>query len=288
MCRQSYEDPMQAGRPSRTAFGAAAHRAAHQILDRGVIFPDPFAVAVLGEDGDAAVERLADPSHQIMRLFIAARSRFADDALSAAVARGVRQTVILGAGLDTFCLRNPHSNVGLQVYEVDHPATQAWKRSHLHGLGFNLLPSVTMAPVDFESQGLADGLASVGFQAERPAFFAWLGVVPYLTKEAISKTLEFIASVPASEVVFDYSEPLENYDPERRAIVEARAANAASVGEPWISFFDPLVLSRELHQGTFEEVEDLGLAEIADRYFGRLVTETIKPGPHVVHARRVG
>ena len=116
----------------------------------------------------------------------------------------------------------------------------------------------------------------------------WLGVVPYLTKEAISKTLEFIASIPASEVVFDYSEPLENYDPERRAIVEARAANAASVGEPWISFFDPMVLSRELRQRTFEEVEDLGLAEIADLYFGRLVTEAIKPGPHLVHARRIG
>jgi len=279
---------MQDGRPSRTAFGAAAYRAAHQMLDRGAIFPDPFALAVLGESGDAAVAKRADPSHQIMRLLIAARSRFADDALSAAVARGVRQTVILGAGLDTFCLPNPHANVGLHVYEVDHPATQAWKRSHLHRLGLKLLPSVTMAPVDFERQRLADGLASVGFQAERPAFFVWLGVVPYLTKEAISKTLEFIASIPASEVVFDYSEPLENYDPERRAIVEARAANAASVGEPWISFFDPMVLSRELRQRTFEEVEDLGLAEIADLYFGRLVTEAIKPGPHLVHARRIG
>jgi methyltransferase (TIGR00027 family) len=279
---------MQDGQPSRTAFGATAHRAAHQVMDRGVIFPDPFAVAVLGEDGDAAVARLADSSHQIMRLFIAARSRFADDALSAAAARGVRQTVILGAGLDTFCLRNPHSNVGLHVYEVDHPATQAWKHDHLHGLSLKLLPSVTMAPIDFESQRLADGLASVGFQAERPAFFVWLGVVPYLTKEAISKTLEFIASVPASEVVFDYSEPLDNYDPERRTIVEARAAKAASVGEPWISFFDPIVLSRELHQRSFEEVEDLGLAKVADRYFGGLVTEAIKPGPHVVHARRIG
>jgi methyltransferase (TIGR00027 family) len=278
---------MRDGRPSRTAFGAAAHRAAHQIMDRGIIFPDPFAVAILGDDGDAAVARLADPSNQIMRLLIAARSRLADDALAAAVARGVRQTVILGAGLDTFCLRNPHASLGLRVYEVDYPATQAWKRHHLSELGLTLLPSVTMAPVDFETQGLGDGLASAGFQAERPAFFVWLGVVPYLTKDAISKTLEFIASVPASEVVFDYSEPLENYDPERRAIVEARAARAASVGEPWISFFDPVLLSSELRQQGFEQVEDLGLETIADRYFGRLVTEAIKPGPHLVHARRL-
>jgi methyltransferase (TIGR00027 family) len=279
---------MQDGRPSRTAFRAAAYRAAHQVMDRGAIFPDPFALAVLGKRGEAAVAKLTDLSYQIMRLFIAARSHFADDALSAAVARGVRQTVILGAGLDTLCLRNPHSNVGLQVYEVDHPATQVWKRDHLHRLGLQLLPSVTMAPVDFESQRLADGLASVGFLTDRPAFFVWLGVVPYLTKEAIATTLEFIASVPAAEVVFDYSEPLENYDPERRVIVEARAAKAASVGEPWNSFFDPIALSRELHQGGFGEVEDVGLAEIADRYFGRLATEAIKPGPHMVHARRVG
>jgi methyltransferase (TIGR00027 family) len=110
---------MHDSRPSRTAFGAAVHRAAHQIMDRGAIFPDPFALTVLGKNGGASVAKLADPSHQIMRLFIAARSRFAEDALSAAVARGVRQTVILGAGLDTLCLRNPHSSVDLRVYEVD-------------------------------------------------------------------------------------------------------------------------------------------------------------------------
>jgi methyltransferase (TIGR00027 family) len=279
---------MRDGRPSRTAFGAAVHRAAHQILDRGAIFPDPFALAVLGKNGDTAVAKLADPSHQIMRLFIAARSRFAEDALSAAVARGVRQTVILGAGLDTLCLRNPHSSVGLRVYEVDHPATQTWKRNHLHGIGLELLPSVTLAPVDFECQRLADGLAAVGFRAERPTFFVWLGVVPYLTKEAISTTLEFIAGIPVSEVVFDYTEPLENYDPERRAIVEARAADAASVGEPWVSFLDPTALSKDLRQGTFEEIEDLDLPEIADRYFGHLATEVIKPGSHIVRARRIG
>ncbi|MGZ5870816.1 MAG: class I SAM-dependent methyltransferase [Bradyrhizobium sp.] len=280
---------MEDGQPSRTAFGAAAHRAAHQIKERGAVFSDPFALAILGQDGDAALERINDSSHRVMRLFIAARSRFSEDALSAAVARGVRQAVILGAGLDTFSLRNPHSRLGLRVYEVDHPATQKWKCNHLRRLGLEMLPSVTLAPVDFERQRLADCLAGVGFQAESPAFFVWLGVVPYLTRQAISTTLEFIGGIPSSEVVFDYSEPLENYDPERRAIVEARAANVASLGEPWLSFFDPGVLSKELHQRTFEDVEDLGLPQLAARYFSQLAAEVpFGPGLHVVRARLIG
>jgi methyltransferase (TIGR00027 family) len=106
---------------------------------------------------------------------MAARSRFAEDCLSAAVARGVRQAVVLGAGLDTFSLRNPHARLGLHVFEVDHPATQAWKRERLVREGLAIPASLTFTPVDFEQQSLADGLCAAGFQSNRPAFFHWLG-----------------------------------------------------------------------------------------------------------------
>src|ERR1700752_674340 len=116
---------MQSRPPSRTALGAAVHRAAHQTLEGGKIFADPLARTILGKEARTIIEEeAADPSRRPMRLFIATRSRFAEDCLSAAVARGVRQAVVLGAGLDPFSLRNPHARLGLHVFDVDHPAKQ--------------------------------------------------------------------------------------------------------------------------------------------------------------------
>jgi methyltransferase (TIGR00027 family) len=227
----------------------------------------------------------ADPAQRPMRLFIAARSRFSEDSLAACVARGVRQVVVLGAGLDTFSLRNPHA--GVRVFEVDYPATQGWKRERLTQAGLAAPSSLTFAPVDFERQSLAEGLAAAGFQADRPAFFQWLGVVPYLTREAVAATLDFIARVPESEVVFDYAEPLENYLADRRAYVTAVAARAAALGEPWLSLFDPADLSGLLREKGFVTVEDLGLADISDRLYGILKQGiSIGPGAHVVRAQR--
>jgi methyltransferase (TIGR00027 family) len=279
---------VQAGQPSHTARGAGAYRAIHQTLEGGVIFSDPFALKILDDETRARLdETAADPSLRPWRLFIAARSRFSEDTLTACVARGLRQVVVLGAGLDTFSLRNPHAGVGVRVFEVDYPATQDWKRERLKQAGLAIPASLTFAPVDFERQSLADGLAAAGFQADRPAFFQWLGVVPYLTREAVAATLDFIARVPESEVVFDYAEPFENYPAERRENVMATAARAAARGEPWLSQFDPVELAEMLRAKGFVDVEDLGLAELTDRFYGALRQGiVIGPGAHVVRARR--
>lgn len=154
--------------------------------------------------------------------------------------------------------------------------------------GLTVPTSLTFAPVDFEHHDLADGLRAVGFQSDQPTFFHWLGVVPYLTRDAISATLDFIAGVPKAEVVFDYVEPLENYSPERRAKLAAVGERAAAIGEPWVSHFDPIELSKELRMKGFEELEDLGLAGILDRFLGTPKDKaTGDAGPHVVRARRV-
>jgi methyltransferase (TIGR00027 family) len=138
-------------RPSLTARGAAGHRAAHQQLDSGSVFRDRFAREILGAEGCAeADERARDWGLRPLRLLIAARSRFAEEALAATVAAGLRQAVALGAGLDTFALRNPHAQRGLRVFEVDHPATQAWKRRRLAEAGLDVPPLLTFVPVDFE------------------------------------------------------------------------------------------------------------------------------------------
>lgn len=280
---------MSARQPSRTALGAAGYRAAHQLLDGGKVFSDPFARTILGDGADGIIAGLSgSPAHQGMRIFMAARSRFAEDCLGVAVSRGVRQAVVLGAGLDTFALRNPYSELGLRVFEVDHPATQAWKRKRLSDAGLALPASLTFAAVDFESDDLGRVLRGAGFDPDRPAFFIWLGVVPYLGRAAIAATLRYIASIPESEVVFDYSEPLENYPPERRAAVVALAAYTAEIGEPWLSHFDPDEIAQELRGYGFGALEDLGMSQMAVRYLGAPAgTPDSGPGGHVIRAARV-
>jgi methyltransferase (TIGR00027 family) len=279
---------MRAGKPSRMARGAAAYRALHQRLDGGAIFRDPYASRILDAGTLATLDEMAaDPSLTPMRLFISARSRFSEDALGASVARGTRQVVVLGAGLDTFALRNPYVGEGVRVFEVDFPATQEWKREQLKQAALAVPPSLTFAPVDFERQSLGDGLAPSGFRVDQPAFFQWLGVVPYLTREAISQTLAFIAGIPDAEVVFDYAEPFENYPAERRAHIMGVAESAAARGEPWLSLFDPSELAALLRDKGFSTIEDLGLAALSDRYYGTLKQGIpIGPGGHVVRARR--
>jgi methyltransferase (TIGR00027 family) len=277
---------MQTGQPSQTALGAAAYRAVHQTLEGGVIFADPFALQVLSDEARTRLSDMADPVHRPMRLFIAARSRFSEDTMAACVARGVRQIVILGAGLDTFSLRNPHAGAGARVFEVDYPATQAWKRERFRQAGLDLPATLTFAPVDFERQSLLDGLSAAGFRADEPAYFQWLGVVPYLTREAIVSTLDFIAGISGSEVVFDYGEPFENLPPPMRANIAALAARAASVGEPWLSLFEPADMAALLQARRFAGFEDVTRAELAARYYGNLGQGlAAMPGPHIVRAR---
>lgn len=279
---------MQLGRPSTTARGAAAFRAAHQELEGGRVFHDPLALRILAAAADDPVlEAAFHPEREGVRLSVAARARFAEDAVAAAVARGVRQAVALGAGLDTFGCRNPYAAEGLRVFEVDHPATQRWKRDRLSAAEIPVPPSLTFAPVDFERQSLADGLTAAGFDPARPAFFFWLGVVPYLTHTAVLDTLGFIAALPdGSGVVFDYGEPPGALPPEQRAVHEARAAWAAEAGEPFLSFFTPEELADELRRLRFSATEDIRYRDLTARYESghRDAAVHADLGAHVIHA----
>ena len=275
---------METGRPSRTALGAAMHRAVHQTLEGGVIFADPYALQILDDEARAGLSAMADdPGHRPMRLFIAARSRFSEEAMAGCVARGARQVVVLGAGLDTFSLRNPHA--GVTVYEIDYPATQAWKRERLAKAGLALPPSLTFVPIDFERQGLPEALAAAGFRADQPAYFQWLGVTPYLTRGAIVATLDFIAAIGGAEVVFDYAQPFENFPPATRANLTAIAERAAALGEPWLSMFDPPDMAALMQARRFADFEDVSRAELAARYYGDLGQGLLSGrGGHVVRA----
>ncbi|MFD8246904.1 class I SAM-dependent methyltransferase [Nocardia sp. NPDC059691] len=257
--------------PSRTALITAYARAYHQIADRPQIFTDPLAARLLGvttedlaEKGTPTTDHLRDGvSDRPRRLFFAARARFAEDAVAAAIAAGVRQVVILGAGLDTFAYRNPRPD--LRVFEVDHPATQAWKRERLTTAGIDRPETLTFVPVDFETQTLAAALESTGFERTDPAVFVWLGVVFYLTPDAAHATLEYIAGqAQPVEVVFDYLQPADT--DEERTHQQARADRLAGLGEPVFSYFTPDDLAAQLRALGFTDLEDHSAPDLIAGY----------------------
>jgi methyltransferase (TIGR00027 family) len=275
---------MQEGKFSRTAQRAAIRRAAHQLLDEPKVLDDPLALRIIGSEAAAALRSDPKEDHafaRAFRAFMAARSRFAEDELARAVEPGamqdgvtqdgvtqdgVTQYVILGAGLDTFAYRNPYP--ALRVFEIDHPATQAWKREQLQSAGIPIPPSLTFVPVDFEHQTLADALASSGLNTNAPAFFSWLGVTPYLTREACMTTLSVIARMPAgSGVVFDFAIDPALLNAGQRQALDALSARVARYGEPFQLFFDPAKLQDDLKALGFHRTEFLQGAQINARYF---------------------
>ncbi|MGA2427550.1 MAG: SAM-dependent methyltransferase [Candidatus Acidiferrum sp.] len=278
---------MKPDESSRTALMIARQRAAHQVLDHGAILNDPFAMKILCEDEKDVLQFASGhPLASIGRLITTARSRIAEDALSRAVEGGIRQIVILGAGLDTFALRNPHGARKIRIYEVDHPATQAWKRQRLAEAQIALPPWLTLVPVDFERDDVGEKLVAAGFQQDSPAFFTWLGVVPYLTQDAIGRTLDYISSIQNSEVVFDYMEPPEADSEEVRRLETVRAEQLKKIDERSVSRFEPAGIAAILRAHGFCAIEDISFEEIASR-FGRAVQE-LAPGHlgvHVVHAK---
>jgi len=248
--------------PSKTALRVALRRAAHQLYDKKpLVFDDPLAVPILGPEFREELNRTPDadrrPFSAALRAFMVVRARLAEDTLAQGVSElGVRQYLVLGAGLDTFAYRNPHAQV--RVFEVDHPATQAWKRERLEAAGIAIPENVTLVPVNFERQRLAEELLAAGFDATVPTVTAWLGVTPYLTLEAFRDTTELLGSfAPGSAVVFDYSQPREALPPVEKLMLDSLSSRVALAGEPFRLFFTPDALERELKLAGLAVVEDL-------------------------------
>jgi methyltransferase (TIGR00027 family) len=258
--------------PSRTALRVALRRAAHQIHDaRPLVFDDPLAVRILGSEYAEEVKRTPDsikrPFSAGLRAFMVGRARLAEDTLANGVRElGVKQYLVLGAGLDTFACRNSYAEV--RVFEVDHPATQAWKKKMLNAAKIVPPQSARFVAVDFEKDSLRARLKASGFDFGVPTVTAWLGVVPYLTSEAFRATMRILAALPeGSAVVFDYSQPAEVLSTVERMMLESLSARVAMAGEPFQLFFTPPQLAEELEWLGMRVVEDLDGAAITERYF---------------------
>jgi methyltransferase (TIGR00027 family) len=217
---------------------------------------------------------------------IIVRARYAEEMLAAAVRDGVRQYVIVGAGLDSFALRRPKFAGELQVFELDHPDTQQFKLARLAGCGDLSPAGVHYIGADLAAESVDEALARSPFDPGAPSFFSWLGVTAYLTREANVRTLRSIAScgAPGSQLVFDYGDQRAYDNPpndERSVRIRARLARA---GEPWISGFYPEQLGADLRAVGLELVENLSPQELHQRYCAGS-PEDLTPSPNHYLAR---
>ncbi|MFN4165030.1 MAG: class I SAM-dependent methyltransferase [Ferrovibrio sp.] len=277
---------MEQDKPSQTASEVAYLRAVHQVSQNGTVFKDPYAIKMSGKDEAWLKEFISKDARRMAHSnHVVARSRFSEDRSHAAIARGTCQVVILGAGFDTFGMRN--NNLKVKVFEVDHPATQQEKRQRINTAGWTPPDNLIFVETNFENENFVDKLKACGFDPASPAFFSWLGVVTYLEKKAAFATLRSISEMSDPEIVFDYGMPLEAYPLARHADLTALLDRMKERGEPWIGLYNPTDLHARLRELGFSRIEDLGPQEIHHKYkIGEQLPYPNQPGGHFLHATK--
>jgi methyltransferase (TIGR00027 family) len=261
---------MESAQPSTTAMMVAVSRDDHRSCDEPPwILDDPYALDLVGpswrETRASCQAIFREPVRRQVRASLVARSRYAEDRL---VAGPYRQYVILGAGLDSFAWRRPDLLGALRVFEVDHPATQTWKRARIEDLGLPVHDGHVFAPIDFETGTLRSGLDRAGLDWSQPTFFSWLGVTVYLTTEAIEATLRTVAGCePGSEIVLSYDATAPFRDDIGREMMEAESNVLASVGELDTTMFSPANAEALVERCGLEVAEHLTPDVLYDRYF---------------------
>jgi len=257
--------------PESTAVRVALWRAMHVQVD-----PPPHVIAdevglrlVAPSDGWRQRPDMDATFTAPFRASIVGRARFIEDLVTEQASRGVGQYVILGAGLDTFAQRKPQSASKLEVFEVDQPGPQTWKRERLIQLGFGIPEWLRFVPVNFEAgDSWWERIVTAGFDTRAPAIVASAGVSMYLTKEAVAATLRQVATLASgSTFVMTFLMPLELADPEVRPGLEMAAKGARASGTPFISFFTPEELIAMAREAGFRRAEHVSTALIAQRYF---------------------
>jgi len=256
--------------PDNTAVRVALWRGLHVESDaQPHVFEDTVGLRIAAPDEGWRNRPDMSPFTRPFRASILARARFIEDLVSEQADRGVGQYVILGAGLDTFAQRRPELASRLQVFEIDQPGPQSWKRQRLDELGLGVPAFLRLVPVDFEAgENWRDRLEAAGFEAEKPAVVASTGVSMYLTRDAVMATLRQIASLaPGSTLAMSFLLPADLIDPEIRFGMERAIEGARASGTPFLSFFTPAEILAMASEAGFKEVRHVSSGALADRYF---------------------
>jgi methyltransferase (TIGR00027 family) len=269
--------------PDHTAVRVAMWRAIHVEFDAPPhVLEDEIGLRIAApEEGWRSHPGVHPQGTRLFRASVVARARFVEDLVQEQAGRGVSQYVILGAGLDTFAQRRPKIASHIQVFEVDTPGPQAWKRLRLIELGLGIPEWLKLVPVDFESgDNWLQKLAVAGFDASQPALVACTGVSMYLTKEAVAATLRQVASLaPGSTFAMTFLLPIELASPEVRPGFEIAEKGARALGTPFLSFFTPEEMLTMARGAGFKEARQVSGAMLGERYFaGR--KDGLRPPDH--------
>jgi methyltransferase (TIGR00027 family) len=261
---------MLPGQPSRTLLGPAVRRAAHQVLDCPRIFDDPIAVGLVPEASEPAILGRLDDHHtrdaMLFRSLFALRSRFAEDRLAKAAARGARQYVIVGAGLDTFPWRQPEYARAMRIFAADHVATLAWTQVRFWERGLAKPANLTFVPMDLEADRVGERLAEFGFDPKVASFCSVLGVMQYLDGDAVEALLRFASSLGSnSEIVFSFVLP--DHGTNRDEFAHGFGSNVEALGERWKTFHWPRDLVEQLRRLGFRDVFHLTPECAQQHYF---------------------
>ena len=262
---------MEKSAASRTALVTSLMRAAHTRLDPHPLIEDSWGDRLVPESAKRAMASSNEMLDELLMRSpsyanVITRTRYAEDALQAAVSRGVRQYVLIGAGFDSFALRRPQFGANLQIFEIDFPATQNLKTAQIEARGIALPEGVYFIAADLSQESVAAALARTPFETQQLTFFSWLGVTMYLTREANLATFRSIASCSpmGSEVVFTYLD--ERVFQARSEAFRELEQRVAAVGEPFLSGFGSGELAAALADCGLKLVEDLNGDEAAARY----------------------
>jgi methyltransferase (TIGR00027 family) len=252
------------------AQGAAMVRALHQVLDdEPRILDDPISTKLFADELERYKNRPQFfPFAARVRANFLMRNRYAEDCLAESLANGVKQYVLLGAGLDTFAYRQPPWASALRIFEGDLPATQKWKRERLTTAKIDIPGNLAFVPLDLENVSLKESLAAADMDFRVPTFLSSLGVSQYLTKEAFDRTLKFVVSLPsASEIVFSFVLPSNELPLSERIVSALFASRSVARGEPWLSRFSPAALTNQLKAMGFSKVIYFSSDAANQRYF---------------------
>ncbi|MFD2755640.1 class I SAM-dependent methyltransferase [Comamonas terrae] len=268
--------------PDNTAVRTALWRALHVLADAPPhVFDDRLGLALAAPGPGWTARGDMGEFTRPFRASILARARFVEDLLAEQAAAGIAQYVILGAGLDTFAQRKPQLAARLQVFEIDQPQPQQWKRQRLLDLGLGIPDFLHLVPVNFEAgEDWLAQLVAAGFDAQKPAVVASAGVSMYLSREAIMATLRQVAALaPGSTLVMSFTLPVECADPAIRAGMEKAMEGARASGTPFLSLLTPAEMLAMAREAGFRQVAHIPATELARRYFADR-TDGLRPPAH--------
>jgi methyltransferase (TIGR00027 family) len=259
---------MTTKQPDTTALRTALWRALHVLIDdKPFIIEDKIGYDLIKPEIDWQ-ERPDMKYTKRLRASIVARARFVDDLAKEEIEKGVKQYVLLGAGLDSFAQRNTEISSKVEIYEIDQPGTLTWKEQKLIENGYKIPKNIHFVPVDFEISSWWDELLMKGFDIRQKTFVSCTGVTLYLTKAAIIDTLKKMTSLlPGSTIAIAFYLPLEYLDEEDKPLMEMSIKGAAASGTPFMSFYSVDEIAMLAEDIGLKEIQTVSTKNMAERYF---------------------